>query len=79
MQPWGGSVTVQSAVDHHALGYKYADAAATSQPFALPQPLAFPKWQHVPQVYKHRHKGKRMVMFGLSPEDIAAGGHDKDR
>lgn len=79
MQPWGGAVTVQSAVDHHAMQYKYDDEPAPTQPFALAHPLAFPKWQHVPQVYHHRHTGKRMIMFDLSPEDKAAGGHDQSR
>ncbi len=79
MQPWGGAVTVQSVENHHTIGYQYADEPVAPVPFALTQPFAFPRWQHVPQVYKHTHKGKRLVMFGLSPEDIAAGGHDKDR
>jgi tyrosinase len=79
MQPWGGTVTVQSAVDHHALQYRYDDEPVTPQPFALPQPFTLPRWQHVPQKYerRHSHGQRRMVMFELSPEDIAAGGHDR--
>ena len=50
MQPWGGSVTFQSVVDHHALGYKYADEAATSQPFALTQPFAFPTDRRIKKI-----------------------------
>ena len=79
MQPWGGAVTVQSATDLHAMQYQYDDEPSVPHPLALPQPFAFPKWQHVPQKYEHQHDRKPMIMFDLSPEDKAAGGHDRDR
>lgn len=77
MQPWGGAVTVDSALDHHALSYRYDDETAPMVPFAFPAPTVFPRWQHVPQKYHVHGHHKRMVMFDLSPEDKAAGGHDQ--
>ena len=68
-----------SATDLHAMQYQYDDEPSVPHPLALPQPFAFPKWQHVPQKYEHQHDRKPMIMFDLSPEDKAAGGHDRDR
>ncbi len=79
MQPWGGAVTVQSTLDHKAMGYQYDDEATPPAPFALKHALVIPKWQYVPQKYHAHPRRKIMVMFDLSPEDKAAGGHDRSK
>lgn len=76
MQPWGGAVTVNTAVDHHSMGYLYDSEPAPAVPFTFQAPVPYPQWQHVPQVYHHVHHAP-MIMFDLSPEDKAAGGHDQ--
>jgi len=77
MMPWGGAVTVQSTLDHRAMGYLYDDEPAPAAPSALAgAPIQFPKWQRKRQVYVPGAK-RTMLMFGISPEDRAAGGHDK--
>jgi tyrosinase len=75
MQPWGGPITVQSTLDHHALGYMYDDEMTPAHlPAPVAQPIRFPRWQHVPPT--HQHAPMRMgMMFDISPEDKAAGGH----
>jgi tyrosinase len=85
MQPWGGAVTVQSALQHQALGYYYDTEPPPPGPGGIvpflnlpfgPQGLThLPRWQRPAAHGGHggHHVGP---MFVLSPEDIKAGGHD---
>jgi tyrosinase len=85
MQPWGGAVTVQSALDHRAIGYYYDTEPAPPPPGGIvplinlplfgPQGIrALPQWQRPAAQPGHgMHMGP---MFDLSPEDKQAGGHD---
>lgn len=77
MQPWGAAITVQSTLNHHAMGYKY-DSEPVNRAFVelLIQPAAFPKWKPTPTPMAHKLMAMNGPMFDLSPEDKAAGGHD---
>ena len=89
MQPWGAAVTVESSLDHHAVGYYYDNEPAPPGPGIvgplsnLPgfRPLGLmtlPRWQRLaaPPEHGHGHGMHDGPMFDLSPEDKRAGGHD---
>jgi tyrosinase len=76
MQPWGSPVTVQSTLNNAAMGYRYDTDPSPSPPApSVGAPLAAAiEWQYRPNPAA---RPMRMgVMFELSPQDVAAGGHD---
>lgn len=87
MQPWGGAVTVQSSLAHHALGYYYDSEPPPPPPGGVvpmvnlpgfgPRGLtSLPRWQRPAAPHEHGHGMHMGPMFDLSPEDKNAGGHD---
>jgi tyrosinase len=79
MQPWGGAVTVESALDYKAMGFRYdTDPAPETKVLEAAEAAVpvytLPDWHHTPSPPgSHMHMDG--PMFDLSPEDKAAGGH----
>lgn len=84
MQPWGNPVTVESTLNHQAMGYQYDTDPPQFAPLEV-HPIfeTLPQWQHEPRPpHEHMKMLERMEymgpMFDLSPEDKTAGGHDQE-
>lgn len=77
MLPWGGTVTVESTLDHKAMGYSYDTDSIdiTTDVLIDIQFEQLLKWEYKPTIIQHQSVHME-PMFDISPEDKAAGGHD---
>ena len=75
--PCGAPATVESTLDHKAMGYQY-----DTDPLEIAPSIdfkGFSTWNYESTV-DHKNMMMRMEpMFDISPEDKAAGGHDLGR